>query len=427
MPDAERVQDPTERARLRALDLLEEVRGALLGIAVERHQLLDGEGEEVRRVPDEPALEQRGDGRPAGTLDIQRTREVPDTLPALRRTRRVPAAIGDLALRVLDGAIADRAALGHPELRVALPLHTFVVLHPDDLGDDVAGALDDDGVPGADIEATHLVQVVERRALHRRATDEDWCERGDRRERSHPPDVHEDVLHRRGRLLGRELERDGPAGAARHVSEGHLVCDRVNLHDDPVGAVVELVPPAFPALREGPDRVDVRAALPVRVRPEPELAQALQELTLRADREPGAALSSALGPGSASPGGNGAVDPHREIASGGLLWVELPHRAGGGVPRIREEWLPPLAALAVRRLEGRGGQVHLAAHVHAAGEPLPQSERDRADGPEVRGDVLPHQAVAPRRAAREPPVLVGEVHREAVDFQLADVPDIVPA
>ena len=103
--------------------------------------------------------------------------------------------------------------------------------------------------------------------------------------------------------------------------------------------------------------------------------------------------------------------------------IEIPHRAGGGVARVREERLAGLLPLAVHALERRARQVHLAADLDAP------ARRRRAATAESRGScgrcghVLAADAVAARRAAHQPAVLVGERDAQAVDLQLGDVRD----
>src|SRR5207249_8688542 len=153
-----------------------------------------------------------------------------------------------------------------------------------------------------------------------------------------------------------------------------------------------------------------RRGPPVRIRADAERTQALEEIALRSHLETG-----------------GAVRPHREVAFRRRLRIELPHRAGGRVARIREERLAALGALLVRRVERGGRQVHLAADVEASLQRLAERERYGAERAQVRGHVLAGEAVAPRRALHEPAVLVREVDREPVDLQLADVADLVAA
>ena len=81
----------------------------------------------------------------------------------------------------------------------------------------------------------------------------------------------------------------------------------------------------------------------------------------------------------------------------------------------------------VQRLEGLHRQEDLAADLDHGRrivdrEPL----RHALDGSDVGGDVLADAAVAARRGLDEPPALVGERARDAVDLQLADEAAPVP-
>ena len=122
-----------------------------------------------------------------------------------------------------------------------------------------------------------------------------------------------------------------------------------------------------------------------------------------------------------------AVGPDREVALGGDLRVELAQRAGSGVPRVRGELLALLGEALVQPVEGRDGEVDLAAHLERPRVLLAvdgaHAERDRLDRAQVRGHVLPALAVAARRAADELTVLVHERDRGAVDLRLGDVRD----
>ena len=101
--------------------------------------------------------------------------------------------------------------------------------------------------------------------------------------------------------------------------------------------------------------------------------------------------------------------------------IEVAHRAGGGVARIHEQRLARCFLLLVHPLEGLLRQVHLAADLDAARRAVLELQRDGADRPHVRGDVLAARAVAAGGAAHQPSVLVGERDAEAVDLELGDV------
>ena len=119
-----------------------------------------------------------------------------------------------------------------------------------------------------------------------------------------------------------------------------------------------------------------------------------------------------------------AVDPDRERPGGGDRRVLLAERARGGVARVRRDLLAQLRDPLVQLAEARERQVDLAAHLRDGGQRVAAHlQRHRRDRPQVDGHVLALDAVAARRAAREQPVLVREVDREAVDLRLDHVRD----
>ena len=103
-------------------------------------------------------------------------------------------------------------------------------------------------VAGADVAARDLLLVVQRRHLDRRSRQPDRLEHGERRHRARAPDVHVDPQQLRRGLLGRELERDGPARELRR--RPGLLPERqvVQLDDDAVGVERQRVPPVAPPL-----------------------------------------------------------------------------------------------------------------------------------------------------------------------------------
>jgi hypothetical protein len=83
-----------------------------------------------------------------------------------------------------------------------------------------------------------------------------------------------------------------------------------------------------------------------------------------------------------------------------------------------------LAKIAIQTLEGRDGQVDLAAHLEHGRKPLSwQAHGDVPDGAQIGRDVLADCAIAAGRAADEHAVFVDQRHRETVDLQLAHVVD----
>ena len=110
--DAQRVQDPAQRPDARPLDGRGEVLGALAREAVERHELLDGQPEEVAAGPHHAALEQLAEHGPAHALDVHAAaaHEVTELLADARRAREVGAVVADRAGVLDHGGPADGAA-----------------------------------------------------------------------------------------------------------------------------------------------------------------------------------------------------------------------------------------------------------------------------------------------------------------------------
>jgi hypothetical protein len=102
--------------------------------------------------------------------------------------------------------------------------------------------------------------------------------------------------------------------------------------------------------------------------------------------------------------------------------IELAKAAGSRVPGVCEEWLALTFALLIHPLEAGIGHVDLAADFHEAGPSSSlERERDVGDRAEIGGDVFSDDAIASGRADGESPVLVGEAHGRAVDFDLGGI------
>src|SRR6266571_5336415 len=184
--------------------------------------------------------------------------------------------------------------------------------HTDNLGDDVAGALDDDVVTGPHV-----------------------C----------PRDVDLDVVHDRLGLFRRELEGEGPARAAGNEAELRLLPEVVDLDDDAVDSVVELVAFLLPLVEEADDGIDVGMRATVRVDVKAHLGEPVEDLL--------------LAPGSA--GWIEGIDERIEPTAGRDPGIELPDRTGGSVARIGEERLAFRGQLGVEALKAALRHVDLTA------------------------------------------------------------------
>src|SRR6516164_9352214 len=121
----------------------------------------------------------------------------------------------------------------------------------DDLRDDVAGALDYDGIADPDIaalaqhlalvaDALDVILIVQRDILHDDAADPDRLELADGRKRAGASHLDLDVAQHGHRALGRAFVGDRPARRARDEAEPLLPIDAIDLVDDAVDIVVEL-------------------------------------------------------------------------------------------------------------------------------------------------------------------------------------------
>src|SRR6267142_2634653 len=128
---------------------------------------------------------------------------------------------------------------------IAGPLFEHHVHH---LRNDIAGALDDNGIADADIaalaqllavtaDALDVVLVVQRDVLHDDAADADRLELADRRERAGASDLDLDIPEHGHGALGRKLVGDRPARRPRHEPKPLLPVDAIDLVDDAVDVV----------------------------------------------------------------------------------------------------------------------------------------------------------------------------------------------
>ena len=273
------------------------------------------------------------------------------------------------------------------------------------LRDDVAGALDAHGVADPHVLAGDLVLVVERRIGDDDAADGHRLEPRHRGQRPGAADLDVDAVQDRGRLLGRELVRRRPARAARDEAEPLLQVEPVDLVDDAVDVVAERRAAGLDVAidrehlldrtREPGERIDAKAAAL-----EPFEHAELGVLRHLAHLAPG-------------------IGEELERPARGDRRVELAQRAGRGVARIGEHRLALGRLALVERKEVGMRHIDLAAHLADVGVPVPvQPLRDLADGADIGGNVLALEAVAAGRGIDEPPALVAQRARQAVDLRL---------
>ena len=199
----------------------EVVRG-FVGHAVQSGQLVGVEVIQVGEMPDELFFEQLIDKFFAEAVDVQGgpLGKVDYIALHLRGTSDVLAAGHYLSLGENHPRVAHGALLRH--LRRFLPAGTLGSNHPDDLWDDVPGALHDDRVADARIETANLVLIVQRGARHGHPADTDGLEHGHRRKGAGPADLPDHVLEFRGALVCGEFVSQDVARTARTHPEALL-------------------------------------------------------------------------------------------------------------------------------------------------------------------------------------------------------------
>ena len=287
---------------------------------------------------------------------------------------------------------------------------------PDDLGDHVAGAPDDDRVALAHVLAPDLVLVVQRRVGDGDAADDHRLEHRERRDLAGPPGVHVDLLQQR--------RCAPPAGTCRRSPSAAPARWRRARAAAPVWSTLTTAPsisqstacrcssqlggtprrPSIVSRRLGGGRHrQARRRAPTRGSPRCESnAHALR--------------------------GAERVHPQPQRPRGRHLRVLLPQRARGGVARVRERPLPARrAAPRSARSNAFTGQVHLAADLDRRRADL-RSAACGGTPRTVRTFAVmssPVHAVAARGRPHETPALVRERARHPVDLQLAREPRAV--
>src|SRR5690606_29507291 len=320
------------------------LRGAVADVG-ERFQVLRLQAEEVRGVADEPLLHERLGELGAEAADVERLPgcEVHEPGAELGRAAEGVRAVRQRAA-LLDRRAAGWAAGGHAERSAAAPAGFGDAL--DDLGDDVARALDAHAVPHAHVPAPDLLPVVQGGPGYGHAAHVHAPEQGDAGDEAGPADLHGDHLDR-GLLVARlELEGEGPARVPAGRAEGAARLEGVDLDHDAVDLVLEGVPRRGPVLVVSEDLVHVRGRDDRLRRAEAPVAEGVQHLAV--GRELGAAEVHDL------------VDLDFEPALRGDPGVQLAEGTGGRVARVRERLASGLDELAVQRLERRDRHEDLA-------------------------------------------------------------------
>src|SRR3989442_6136896 len=163
----------------------------------------------------------------------------------------------------------------------------------------------------------------------------------------------------------------------------------------------------LPFVEKGDHRIDIAVDAAVLVDMEANLRQADQDLRL-APRAAGRVE---------------CVHEGVEAAPGSDARVELPHRSGGGIARVREEWLALGRELGVQSLKAALRHVHLAPDLERRWELRRDrhQQRNAGNGLDVGCDVFADISVAPGRTDSVAPRRIEKADGQAIDLQRGNV------
>ena len=282
-----------------------------------------------------------------------------------------------------------------------------LVLHDlNDLGNHVAGPLDDDQIADPHILADDLVLVVQGGAADHHAADRHRLQLRDRSHGARPADLDRDRLQPRLRLLRRELVSDGPARSAADESKPLLPVQPVDLVDDAVDVEGQRRAPLLHLIVVAQQRLGPVAQFRRLIGPEAPLLQPLPDLPLGRTQR-----LRHLAPGIAE-------EPQR--TPGGDPRIELPQAAGGGIARIGEDRLALLDPPLVQLHELGAVHIDLAPHFQHIRNSTGQFLRNIADGPHIGGDVLALLPIATGGGHDQLAMLVAERAGQPVDLGFGD-------
>src|SRR5579883_3185184 len=395
-----------ERALLTRLDGLEHIIRALLLDALQRQQLLAGQRVEIREGLDQASLNQLFTHTLADALNIHCAfrDEVPQTLQVACGTGQIGTVGHRHICFALDGSPADRAIVGQMvDLLVAGAAldHRF-----DDLGNHLAGALDQHPVADAQVFALDIALVVQGGPLDGYAANVDRFEQGPGIDRAGAPDIDANVEQTCCDLRGGILKSNRPAWIAGDGAQFLLLHDIINLDDHAIDLVGQVEAIAFPLLAVLHDLIQIVGELDIGIDREAPFADQFQALPLAMHLH---ALDIA-----------DLIAKEVQLAAGGDARILLAQRASGGVARIGEK--PAVADLLVQLLEAFDRHIDLAAYLHALGNALAaQLLGNAADRAHVRRPVLANHAIPTRGPDDQAAFLIGQSHRQAIDFKLADI------
>src|ERR1700677_3109737 len=259
---AERIDEALQCDVAAAFDRGKQIANRRFAIAFELFELDPGiarrQREDIRRLLHPALFEKQLDLLFTETVDIEGAArgEQLEVLDLLVGAGEFAGAAGAGALLAGGGFLAHH--VGAQRARTFLRKVEFLgVVRPlvnhdiDHWRNNVAGALDDNGIADHDLaalaqllaiaaKAFDVILVVQRDVLHDHAADADRLELADRRKPAGAADLNLDIPQHGHGALGREFMRDGPARRARNEAEPVLPVDPVDLVHDAIDIIVEM-------------------------------------------------------------------------------------------------------------------------------------------------------------------------------------------
>ena len=286
----------------------------------------------------------------------------------------------------------------------------------DDLGNDVSGLVDDDGVSHAHVLAADLVDVVQGGTRDRRARDHHRVKLRNRRQHARTTHLDANLAQRGVLLLGRKLVGDGPAWCAGRKAKCGLAGKRVDLHHHAVDVIVEVLAMSQRLLAEGMHLGCGMAERGMVVHAEATVTQPLEKLPLAGHRD-GRHVRD-------------GIDEGLEVAVGRDARVLLAQASCGGVARIGKGLASGGVSVLVQANEAVLGHVDLATHLDGLSKALPHHAREACpierrghvlDREHIGRDVLARGAIAARGRTHKLAVAIGKRDAQAVNLELTGV------
>ena len=403
--DAQGEQDARQGTLLAGLNVGQDARRQLVAHPVQLRQLFPRQPVQMRRIGHQPPVNQNLAPPFAQPVDVHcaPADEMLQRFKELRRAGPVGAAVHGVPFYFDDGGVAVLAAFRHPKLRP--PFLSGNRHRPDDIGNDIAGPLNDHQIADPNILAVNVLLIVQRGVLHRSPADHHRLQNRLRVQAAGAPHADDDVPQPGCGPFRRKLVGNGPARFPPGKAQRVLLRDAVHLDHQPVGFITPLVPPRQHFIIVGADFINgVKDAI-LRIDLKPPAIQRGQGVPVTGRQRLIVCIVE-------------AVRPDFHIAAAGHFRVQLADGAGAGVAGVGVEGLAVAFPFLVQFSETRQGQIDFAPRLQAGRRPRRQRVGNAGHRPQVVGNILARMPVAPRGAQNQPSVGIHQPHRQPVNLKL---------